>query len=122
MPRAALLVLGALALTGAVEVAAGPGWPDVAGDTAAGAALFCAAVVAALRPNGRRVGLLLGLAGAAWLAGTVDGSLAALHRGPLVHALLAFPDGRVRSAVAVAATTVAYATGAVPDLANAEWL
>jgi len=122
MPRAALLVLGALALTGAVEVAAGPGWPDVAGDTAAGAALFCAAVVAALRPNGRRVGLLLGLAGAAWLAGTVDGSLAALHRGPLVHALLAFPDGRLRSAVVVGATTAAYVSGAVPDLANSEWL
>ena len=42
---------------------------------------------AALRPNGRRVGLILGLAGVAWLAGTLDASLAALHRGPLVHAL-----------------------------------
>ena len=122
MPSAALLVLGALALTGAVEVAAGPGWPDVAGDAAAGAALLGGAGVAALRPNGRRVGLLLGLAGAAWLAGTLDGSLAALHRGPLVYALLAFPDGRLRSAVAVGATTAAYVSGAVPDLANSEWL
>ena len=122
LPTAALLVLGALALTGAVEVAAGPRWPDVAGDTAAGAALLGAAGVAALRPNRRRVGLLLGLAGAAWLAGTLDGSLAALHRGPLVHALLASPDGRLRSAVAVGATTAAYVSGAVPDLANSEWL
>jgi signal transduction histidine kinase len=122
MPSAALLVLGALALTAAVEVAAGPGWPDAAGDAAAGTALLGAAGFAALRPNGRRVGLILGLAGAAWLAGTLDASLAALHRGPLVHALLAFPDGRLRSAVAAGATTAAYASGAVPDLANAEWL
>jgi signal transduction histidine kinase len=122
VPTAAPIVVGAIALTAIVEVAAGPGWPDVAGDAAAGAALLGAAGVTSLRPNGRRVGLILGLAGAAWLAGTLDGSLAALHRGPLVHALLAFPDGRLRSAVAVAATTVAYATGAVPDLANAEWL
>ena len=122
MPPAALLVLGALALTGAVEVAAEPSWPDVAGDTAAGTALLGAAGVAALRPNGRRVGLLLGLAGAAWLAGTLDESLAALHRGPLVHALLAFPDGRLRSSAAVGATTAAYVSGAVPDLANSEWL
>jgi len=122
MPAAALLVLGALALTATVEAAAGPGWPDVAGDAAAGAAFLGAAAVTALRPNGHRVGLLLGLAGAAWLAGTLEGSLAALHRGPLVHVLLAFPDGRLRSAVAVGATTAAYVSGAVPDLANSEWL
>jgi signal transduction histidine kinase len=122
MPNAALLVLLALALTATVEAVAGPGWPDVAGDTAAGAALLGAAGVATLRPKGRRVGLILALAGAAWLAGTIEPSLAALHRGPLVHALLAFPDGRLRSAVALAATTLAYASGAVPDLANTEWL
>jgi signal transduction histidine kinase len=122
MPKAALLVFGALVLTATVEVTAGPGWPDVVGDAAAGAALLGAAGVTALRPDGRRLGLILGLAAAAWLAGTLDGSLAALHRGPLVHALLAFPDGRLRSAASVAATTAAYASGAVPDLANAEWL
>ena len=122
MPSAALIVLGAVALTAIVEVAARPGWPDVAGDAAAGAALLGAAGVTALRPKGRRVGLILGLAGAAWLAGAFEASLAALHRGPFVHALLAFPDGRLRSAVAVAATTVAYPSGAVPELANTEWL
>ena len=121
MPTA-VLVLGALALTAIVEIAAGPGGPDVAGDAAAGAALLGAAGATVVQPNGRRVGMLLGLAGAAWLAGTLDASLAALHRGPLVHALLAFPDGRLRSGVAVGATGAAYATGAVPDLANAEWL
>jgi signal transduction histidine kinase len=122
MPTAALLVLGSLVLTAIVEVAAGPGWPDMVGDGAAGAALLGAAGVTALRPRGRRVGLILGLAGAAWLAGTVDASLAALHRGPLAHALLAFPDGLLTSAVAVAATTTAYVTGAVPDLADSAWL
>jgi signal transduction histidine kinase len=122
MRRVALLVIGALALTAIVEVAAGPGWPDTAGDAIAGAALLAAAAVAVSRPNGRRVGVLLGLAGATWLVGAVEPSLAALHRGPLVHALLAFPDGRLTSGVAVGATTLAYASGAVPDLANADWL
>jgi signal transduction histidine kinase len=122
MRRVALLVLGAVALTAIVEVAAGPGWPDLAGDAIAGAALLAAAAVTVSRPNGLRVGVLLGLTGAAWLVGALEPSLAALHRGPLVHALLAFPDGRLRSGVAVGATTLAYASGAVPDLANAEWL
>jgi signal transduction histidine kinase len=115
-------VLGALAVTAGVEVAAGPGWPDVAGDAAAGAALLGAAGVTIQRPNGRRVGLILGLSGAAWLAGTFTASLAALHRGPLAHALLGFPDGRLNLTVTVAATALAYASGAVPVLANSEWL
>jgi hypothetical protein len=119
---AAVLVLGAIALTVAVEVAGGAGWPEVAGDATAGAALLVAAGLSALRADRRRVGVILGVAGVAWLAGTLDASLAALHRGPLVHALLAYPDGRLRSRVAIVATTAAYVSGAVAELANAEWV
>jgi signal transduction histidine kinase len=119
--RAAAIVLGALAVAAIVEVATGPGWPEVIGDSAAGAALLAGGGLAALTEGGRRVGILLALAGVAWLAGTVEASLAALHRGPLVHALLSVPDGRLRPRIAVAATAAAYVSGALSELANAEW-
>jgi signal transduction histidine kinase len=118
--RAVAVVIGALAVTAVVEIAAGPGLPEVAGDAAGGAALLAAGGVAALTASGRRVGVLLALAGVAWLAGTVEPSLAALHRGPLVHALLSAPDGRLRSRIALVATAAAYVSGAF--LANAEWV
>jgi signal transduction histidine kinase len=120
--RPAAVVLGALALVAIVELASGPPWPEVAGDAAAGASLLAAGALAALTDRGRRVGVLLGLAGVAWLAGTVEPSLAALHRGPLVHALLCAPEGRLTSPVAVAATAAAYASGAISELANTEWV
>lgn len=120
--RSVAIVIAALALVAVVELASGPGWPQVVGDGAAGAALLAAGGVAALRRDGRLAGLLLVLAGAAWLAGAVEPALAALHRGPLVHALFAVPEGRVRSPVAIAATAAAYVSGAFAGLANAEWV
>jgi signal transduction histidine kinase len=120
--RSVAIVIAALALVAVVELASGLGWPQVVGDAAAGAALLAAGGLAALRRDGRRAGLLLVLAGAAWLAGAVEPTLAALHRGPLVHALLSVPGGRVRSPVAIAATGAAYVSGAFSGLANTEWV
>jgi signal transduction histidine kinase len=120
--RAVAVVLAAVAVVAIVEIAASPGWPVVAGDAAAGAALLAGGVIAALSEAGRRVGMLLALAGVVWLAGTVEPSLAALHRGPLVHALLSAPDGHLRSPVAIVATAAAYVSGAFSELANAEWV
>ena len=107
-------VAAALLLTVAAELAWGPSWPEVMGDALAGAALLAGGGIAAARRSSRVVGLLLLAAGAAWLAGLADGSLAALHRGPLVHAVLL---GAALRPVAVAATIAAYVTGAVSELA-----
>src|SRR5688500_6760125 len=107
-------VAAALLLVVAAELAAGPSWPEVVGDALAGAALVAGGGIAAARRSSRVVGLLLLAAGAAWLAGLAGGSLAALHRGPLVHAVLL---GARRRRPAVAAIMAAYVTGAVSELA-----
>jgi signal transduction histidine kinase len=117
-----LWIAAAVAATVAVEASWGPPWPEVAGDLAAGAALLIAGVVAAWRRASRIAGALLLAAGVAWLVGTTDGSLAALHRGPLVHALLLGQDARLRSPLAIATTLAAYVTGALADLAVVEVL
>jgi hypothetical protein len=120
--RPLAVVLVVLAVVAIVEIATGPGWPEVAGDAAAGAALLGGGALAAQTVSSRRVGVLLVLAGVAWLAGTVDASLAALHRGPLVHALVSAPDGHLRSRIALVATSAAYVSGALSELANAPWV
>src|SRR4051812_49723146 len=90
-------------------------------DVAAGAAvLLCGAI--ALRRPGDRCGVLLVLAGVLWLAGTVAPGVTPLltaHRGPLVHATLAYPNGRLRGHAAQVAVAIAWVTGLVPPLAGA---
>jgi signal transduction histidine kinase len=101
-------------------------------DWLAGAALLGggAAALAARRRPARRgiaaadpVAVLLLVAGAAWLAGTVAPGVAVLltlHRGPLVHAALAYPDGRLRGRAARVTAALAWVDGAVPALAASE--
>jgi signal transduction histidine kinase len=108
------IVAAALVLVVAAELAWGPSWPEVAGDALAGAALLAGGGIAAARRSSRVAGILLLAAGAAWLAGLAAASLAALHRGPLVHAALL---GMRRRPLAVAAIMAAYVTGAVSELA-----
>ncbi len=43
------------------------------------------------------------------------------HRGPLVHALLTFPTGRMRSRLVVASSRWRTSTGSCPPLARAPW-
>jgi signal transduction histidine kinase len=107
-------VAAALLLTVAAEFASGPSWPEVLGDALAGAALLAVGGLAVAQRSSRVVGLLLLAAGAAWLAGLAEGSLAALHRGPLVHAVLLRARRRRPAGAAIAA---AYVTGAVSGLA-----
>ena len=66
-----------------------PAWLDLA----AGAS-FLAVAVAAWR-HSRRYAVLAVLAGAAWYAGGLSAPLLLLHRPLMVHAALAYPDGRV---------------------------
>ena len=78
----------------------------------------------------RVIGVLLGIAGVSWFAGSLAPSglagpaavgayLVALHRGPLVHALLAFPKGALRSTSARAAVIATYAASLVGALGQA---
>src|SRR5690349_1848866 len=64
-------------------------------DLAAGAALL--AVAAAAVGRSRRYATLALLAALAWFAGDLAGQVVLLHRPLLVHAALAYPDGRVGS-------------------------
>lgn len=55
-----------------------------------------------------RAGRLLAGGGFAWFAGDLLPALLYLHRGPVFHALLAYPDGRIRGRLATAVVVAAY--------------
>jgi signal transduction histidine kinase len=108
------IALVAVALAGAVSETA-PASPlgPMAADLVAGWTLLaCSAWGLAHRPRQARWALL-GAAGAAWFAGNLAlGTLAYLHRGPLVHAAVAATRqgaARGRSMLAVATVAVGYA-------------
>ena len=114
MRLAAGLTAAAVAAA-SIEAASGV---DSVGDGAAGFALLAAAVVAAGRG---RWAWTAGLAGAAWFAGALWPPLAALHRGPVAYAVLAYPRLRVPSAVSAVALAAA-AVASVPGVADADAL
>jgi signal transduction histidine kinase len=58
--------------------------------------------------RGRRVSLLMVLAGGCWFAGLLAGPALYLHRGPLVQLHLSYPSGRLRRPLAKLATTAAF--------------
>jgi signal transduction histidine kinase len=93
----------------------------VAADVVAGLALLAAGIATWARASRSGTGPLLALAGVTWLAGDVWSSLAYAHRGPLVHALLTYPNGRTRSPLVVAVVAFAYVDGFVPDVARDGW-
>ena len=95
--------------------------PGSAADVATGAVLVAAAVLAWTRRPQSRIGPLLALTGATWLAGDVWSSLVYVHRGPLVHALLTHPSGRSRSPHVIAVIVAAYIDGLIPALARSPW-
>jgi signal transduction histidine kinase len=92
-----------------------------AADLAAGVALLSAGLIAWTRARGSRTGLLLVVAGVAWLAGDLSSQLAEVHRGPLVHAVLTFPTGRTRSVPVVIVIVLAYVEGIVPARPLGPW-
>ncbi|HMI98469.1 MAG TPA: hypothetical protein VK488_01395 [Gaiellaceae bacterium] len=84
-------------------------------------------VVAWMRRPESRVGLLLTLAGIAWFLGTFAGSgssgyaefgalFLTLHRGPLVHALLSYPSGRLERRTERSTVVFAYLLCAIADV------
>ena len=73
------------------------------------------------RPESR-AGLLMWLAGFTWFLGTAFEPALYLHRGPLVHLLLAYPSGRSPNRLARVVVAVAYVDAAIEPLARNDWL
>ena len=77
-------------------------------------------LVAWSRRRESRTGLLLAATGLAWFAGNFAGSLIYLHRGPLVHCVLAYPSGRLRSRVERATVSAGYLAALAPPVGRNE--
>jgi signal transduction histidine kinase len=113
------LVLGAVALGLAAEIVAfgSDELGSAIADLAAGWALLGCGLVAGLRRGESRSGLLMAATGIAWFLASFAPA-ADVHRGLLVHLLLAYPSGRLarrRDQVLVAA---AYVASAIEPLAR----
>jgi signal transduction histidine kinase len=98
-----------------------------AGDFVVGLALVACGVVAWLRLAESRVGPLLIVSGFAWFLGTFAGSsidsaagfgaiFVTLHRGPLTHAILSYPTGRLVGRFERVVVLVSYVAAAIPDV------
>ena len=68
----------------------------------------------------RGTGVLLGVTGLAWFLGFSSATLY-LHRGPLVHLIVAFAGWRARSRLDLAAIAVGYVAAVVPGVWRSEW-
>ena len=68
----------------------------------------------------RGTGVLLGVTGLAWFLGFSSATLY-LHRGPLVHLIVAFAGWRARSRLDLAAIVVGYVAAVVPGVWRSEW-
>ena len=77
-------------------------------------------LVAWSRRRESRTGLLLAATGLAWFAGNFAEPLVSLHRGPLVHCVLAYPSGRLRSRLRRATVAAAYVAALVAPLGRSE--
>ena len=78
-------------------------------DLATGCTLIACGLLATRQPGGGRTGALIAVAGVAWFLPNVGlGGLLYLHRGPLVHAVLTYPDGRIRGRLEAAAVAAGY--------------
>jgi signal transduction histidine kinase len=100
---AATACIGLLAERSAYDWNDPRGWvPDlVVGLVFAGTAAFAL-------PRRAGTGSLLAATGAAWFVGTFDSTFLYLHRGPLVHLLVAYAGWRPRQRLLVASAAVGY--------------
>jgi signal transduction histidine kinase len=89
-----------------------------AGDALVGLAFLGLGMVAWQRRPSSRSGLLMVATGLAWFAGSFAGAALFLHRGPLVHLLVGYPQGRLRSRLEQLVVAAAYVDGAVYGLAR----
>lgn len=100
-----------------------------AADLTVGWTLIACGLVGWSRRPQSRVGLLLALTGFAWFFGTLSGSrigvvaalgtaLLFLHRGPLCHAIIGYPDGRPSDRLGGLVIAGAYVYAAAVPLAS----
>lgn len=122
-----LLPWGAAAALGITAESVGFGWADARHwipDLITGWTLVACGLLARRRRRRSRVGVLLAAAGFSWFAGNfasvgwqplawVAAQLAFVHRGLLVHALLSYPTGRLRSRALGALVVAGYAASLV---------
>jgi signal transduction histidine kinase len=85
-------------------------------DLVVGWTLIGGGLVAWERRRATAFGPLLVLAGAAWFLGTLATAALYLHRGPLVHALLSYPTGRLSRRRTWVIVIAAYVDGAIEPL------
>jgi hypothetical protein len=96
-----------------------PEEPELAAaDATVGLAFIGLGVVAWQRRPSSRSGLLMAATGFAWFAGSFVDAALFLHRGPLVHLLVGYPRGRLRSRLERVVVAAAYVDGAVYPLAR----
>ena len=82
-------------------------------DVAVGVALIGGGVVGWRRRADSGTGPLLVLSGVTWLAGSAAPIAVLWHRGPLAHAVLSFPTGRLRRRLGLVVVVFAYIDGVV---------
>jgi signal transduction histidine kinase len=98
-------------------------------DVAVGWTLIACGLIASSRRPQSRIGLLTALTGFAWFLGTLAGSdvdavatlgsaLLTIHRGPLFHAIVGYPSGRVSGRVGIVVVTTCYIYAATAPLAR----
>ena len=114
------VVVAGLALAVAAEsVTYLPEDPGLAAaDATVGLAYIGLGAIAWQRRPSSRSGLLMAATGVAWFAGSFAAAAVFLHRGPLVHLLVGYPRGRLRSRLQLVVVAVAYVDGAVSPLAR----
>ena len=81
---------------------------------------FLASAVSVARSGNARIAGLLALTGATWWLGDLVPVAALLHRGPLVHLLLAYPEGRLGRRHERVVVAAVYVTGAWIEIGSEE--
>ena len=89
-------------------------------DVIVGWTLIACGLVAWSRHPESRTGMLLAATGFAWFAANFSDQALYLYRGPLVHLVLTFPDGRLRGRLDRAAVGVAYLIALFPAVWRSE--
>lgn len=121
VPPRTILLVGVLTLGALAEVAAPAphGTAGAFGDLVVGVVyLSCGPVL--WGRAGSRPAILLSSVGAAWFLGSLWPAALFAHRGPLLHAVLAAPTGRVRRLPSRAVVAAGYLTAAVAPLGRSD--
>jgi signal transduction histidine kinase len=89
-------------------------------DLTVGLAFVAFGLLALARRRAPEAGLLLAATGVAWFLGNFWSDLLYLHRGPLVHLVIAYPGWRPRSRLDAAAVAAGYAAAVVTPVWQSE--